>query len=155
KHNDDWAFGAPDLIFKTSEPYEIAGNGIDEYRCFVVPSGLTETRYIQALEVRPGNNKIVHHVRVFADLTGKARELDAADPKPGFDCSLNMGAQFKRIGLGGWAPGNVPERHPDDIGRVFPKNSDVVMEVHYHRNGKREADQSSLGIWLHKDTPRH
>jgi len=121
----------------------------------VIPSGLVDTRYIQALEVRPGNRKIVHHVRVFADLTGKARELDEADPKAGFDCSRNMASPFKRIGLGGWAPGLIPDRHSEEVGRVFPKNADVVMEVHYHKNGLQQKDRSTIGIWLHEDTPRY
>lgn len=154
-YSDDWAFGKPDLILTPGEEYELAGNGVDEYRCFVMPSGLDETRYIQALEVRPGNRKIVHHVRGFADITGAARRLDAADPKPGFDCSLGMAAPYKRIGIGGWAPGVVPERQPDDIGVFLPGRSDVVIEVHYHRNGLKEKDRSSLGIWLHAGKPKH
>ena len=79
-YNDGWAFGEPDLIFKPTEAFTLSGNGADEYRCFVVPSGLTEDRYIRGMEVRPGNRKIVHHVRTFADLSGQARKLDAADP---------------------------------------------------------------------------
>lgn len=153
--SDDWAFGKPDLILKPAAAFELSANGVDEYRCFVMPSGLDDVRYIQAMEVRPGNRKVVHHVRAFADTTGKARELDGKDGKPGFDCSLNMTAAFKRIGIGGWAPGLVPEKNADDIGTYFPAKSDVVMEVHYHRNGLKESDQSTLGIWLHKNTPKH
>ncbi|MBL8228897.1 MAG: hypothetical protein JNL98_10485 [Bryobacterales bacterium] len=155
KYNEDWALGKPDLIFGPSEPFELAGNGADEYRCFVVPAGLEDARYIKAMEVRPGNRKIVHHVRVFADITGQAREADAADPKPGFDCSLGMTSPYKRISIGGWAPGMTPEPLPDDIGVYFPKGSDVVMEVHYHRNGLRQSDRSSLGVYLHKHTPKN
>lgn len=154
-YTDDWAFGKPDMELTPDAGYELAGNGVDEYRCFVMPSTLTETRYIQAMEVRPGNRKVVHHVRVFADLTGKARELDAADEKGGFDCSLSMTAPFKRIGIGGWAPGMIPEKQVEDIGTFLPGKADIVMEVHYHRTGLKEADRSSLGIWLHKETPKH
>jgi hypothetical protein len=155
KYNDDWALGKPDLVYTPAESFELAGNGVDEYRCFVIPSGLADTRYIKAMEVRPGNRKIVHHVRVFADITGRAREADAADPKPGFDCSLGMTTAYKRIAIGGWAPGMTPEPLPDDIGVFFPRGSDVVMEVHYHRNGLRESDRSSLGVYLHAHTPKN
>lgn len=155
KYSDDWAFGKPDLVLTPDESFELSGNGIDEYRCFVIPSGMDEVRYIQAMEVRPGNRKIVHHVRAFADTTGKARQLDEADPKAGFDCSLNMTAAFKRIGIGGWAPGMVPEKKPAAIGVYMPAKADVVMEVHYHKNGLKESDRSSLGIWFHKETPKH
>lgn len=155
QHSDDWALGKPDLVFTPTQSFELGGSGVDEYRCFVVPSGLEENRFIKAMEVRPGNRKIVHHVRVFADNTGKARQMDEADPKAGFDCSLNMTAPFKRIGIGGWAPGMFPEPLPNDIGVFFPKGSDVVMEVHYHRNGLKETDQSTLGVYLHPHTPKN
>jgi len=153
QYNDDWAFGKPDLVLTPDADFELAGSGVDEYRCFVLPTGLNETRYIQAMEVRPGNRKVVHHVRAFAEVTGKARELDAADPKPGFDCGLSMIAPYKRIGVGGWAPGMIPDKHPDHIGTFLPGKSDIVMEVHYHRNGLKQMDRSTLGIWLHKDKP--
>lgn len=153
--NDDWSFGPPDLVLETEAEYELVGNGVDEYRCFVMPSGIDGDRYIQAMEVRPGNRRVVHHVRAFADLTGKARQMDAADPKPGFDCSLNMAAPFKRVSVGGWAPGMIPEKQPDQIGTLLPGKADIVMEVHYHRNGRKEADRSSLGFYLHKHTPQH
>ena len=152
-YNDDWAFGKPDMVFTPSEQFELASSGVDEYRCFVIPSGLTEDKYIRGIEVRPGNRKIVHHVRVFADPTGQARKLDEADPAAGFDCSLGMTQAYKRISIGGWAPGMTPEMFDADLGRVFPKNTDVVMEVHYHKNGIKQKDQSSLGLWLHASEP--
>jgi hypothetical protein len=155
KYSDDWALGKPDLILTPDDSFELAGSGVDEYRCFVMPTGIDQVRFIQAMEVRPGNRKIVHHVRAFADTTGKAREMDAADPKAGFDCSLNMTAVFKRVSVGGWAPGMIPEKHSADIGTFLPAKADIVMEVHYHRNGLKETDRSSLGIYLHQHTPKH
>lgn len=151
---DEWAFGPPDLVLTPDADFQVEGNGVDQYRCFVLP-GVPETRYIQAMEVRPGNRQVVHHVRVFADATGKARELDAADPKAGFDCGLSMIAPYKRVSLGGWAPGMTPEKSPDAIGVLFPAKADVVMEVHYHRNGLKQSDRSTLGIYLHKEKPTH
>lgn len=153
--NDGWALGPPDLSYKMPEPFTLAGNGVDVYRCFVVPSGLTEDKYIRGMEVRPGNRKIVHHVRTFADTTGQARKLDEADPAPGFDCSLGMTQAYKRIAIGGWAPGLVTDLRAEDTGALFPKSSDVVIEVHYHKNGLTEMDQSELGIYLNKVPVKH
>lgn len=153
--NDGWALGPPDLSYKMPEPFTLAGNGVDVYRCFVVPSGLTEDKYIRGMEVRPGNRKIVHHVRTFADTTGQARKLDEADPAPGFDCSLGMTQAYKRIAIGGWAPGLITDLRAEDTGALFPKSSDVVIEVHYHKNGLTEMDQSELGIYLNKVPVKH
>ena len=155
KYNDDWKFGKPDLIYTPEAPFELTSSGADEYRCFVVPSGLADNRYIRAMEVRPGNRKVVHHVRVFADMTGQARKLDDADPKSGFDCSLGMASPYKRIGIGGWAPGLTPELADADTGTFFPKGSDVVIEIHYHKNGLAEKDRSTLGVWLQPGEVKH
>jgi hypothetical protein len=153
--NDDWSFGPPDLVLTPEGDFEVSGKGIDQYRCFVMPSGLHEVRYIQAMEVKPGNRKVVHHVRAFADITGQAKKLDASDPKPGFDCGLSMIAPYKRISIGGWAPGMVPEKLPETIGVYLPADADIVMEVHYHRNGLKQTDRSSLGIYLHQVAPKN
>ena len=45
-----------------SEPYKIGASGPDEYRVFVIPSGLTEGRWIAAADFKPGNMKVVHHI---------------------------------------------------------------------------------------------
>ena len=153
--NDGWSLGPPDLSYKMPEPFTLTGNGVDVYRCFVIPSGLTEDKFIRGMEVRPGNRKIVHHVRTFADTTGQARKLDEADPAPGFDCSLGMTQAYKRITIGGWAPGLVTDLRAEDTGAIFPKGSDVVIEVHYHKNGLTEKDQSELGIYLNKVPVKH
>jgi SAM-dependent methyltransferase len=38
--------------------------GPDIYRCFVIPTCLVENRYISAIEYRPGNRRVVHHMLV-------------------------------------------------------------------------------------------
>jgi len=44
----------------------------DEYRCFLLDSGLTAPRFITGYEVTPGNAAIVHHVLVFTVDAAKA-----------------------------------------------------------------------------------
>jgi hypothetical protein len=39
---------------------------------------------------------------------------------------------------------------PDGIGNELPANSRIVMEVHYHKNGKPQTDRTRLGIWFAK-----
>ena len=48
--------------------------------------------------------------------------------------------------LGGWAPGNEPSRLPEGIGRSLPRKADVIMQVHYHPDGKPETDRSRIGL---------
>ena len=149
KFPEGWTLGTPDLVLEPDEDYTLAAEGPDLYRCFVVPTKLTEDHYIRAIEVRPGNRKVVHHVIVHFDTTGKARELAAQDPGPGYTSFGGIG--FRSGGmLGGWAPGNFPSFLPDGIGRFLPKNADLVLQVHYHRSGKVETDRTKVALYFAK-----
>ena len=149
QYSEDWVLGTPDAVITPDTSFELEASGVDEYRCFVVPTSYPEDRTIQAVEVRPGNRKVVHHVLIYSDVTGKARQLDAADSRPGFRCFGGLGF-LPQTGLGGWAPGGGVGRLPDDVGRFLAKGADVVMQVHYHKSGKPETDRSSLGFYFNR-----
>jgi hypothetical protein len=149
KFPEGWTLGKPDVVLEPDEDYTLAAEGGDLYRCFVIPTKLMEDHYISALEVRPGNRKIVHHVIVHFDTTGRARELDAQDPGPGYTSFGGVG--FKSSGMiGGWAPGNFPSLLPKGIGRFLPGNADLVVQVHYHRSGKVETDRTKVAVYFCK-----
>jgi hypothetical protein len=142
---DDWALGTPDLVIETAEDFPIPASGPDIYRCFVIPTDLPRDVYISAIEYRPGNRRVVHHMLSYVDLTGEGRKRDAKDPGPGYECF--SGPEVEVHGdLGGWAPGNEPSRLPEGIGRSLPKGSDVIIQVHYHPSGKPETDRSRIGL---------
>lgn len=146
---EGWSLGPPDVILDQDEDFTLEAEGPDLYRCFVIPSKLAEDHYIRAIEVHPGNRKVVHHVIVHYDTTGRARELDAQDPGPGYTSFGGVG--FRSSGMiGGWAPGNYPSFLPDGVGRLLPPNADLVLQVHYHRSGKVEKDRTKVGLYFTK-----
>ncbi len=142
---EDWVLGTPDLIVQPAEEFSIPAEGQDIYRCFVVPTNLPKDVYLTAIEYQPGNRKVVHHMLAFVDTSGKAREKDAQEPGPGYTCFSGPGVEIHGD-LGGWAPGNEPSRLPDGIGRAMPKGADVIIQVHYHPDGKPETDRSRIGL---------
>lgn len=147
--SDGWTLGKPDLVLEPDEAYTLGAEGPDLYRCFVVPTKLAEDHYVRAIEVQPGNRKVVHHVIVHIDTTGRARELDAADPGPGYTSFGGVG--FRSGGtVGGWAPGNFASFLPDGIGKFLPRNADLVLQVHYHRSGKVETDRTKVALYFTK-----
>ena len=151
-----WPLGEPDLVLTPAEPYTIGPEGEDEFRVFVVPSGLTEGRWISAIDYRPGNAKVVHHVLGAFDTTGRARVLDQAEPGVGYKTfsgfgNLPGGLPFVPAGgLSGWAPGKSPRPLPVGVGRFLPAGSDVLLQVHYHRTGKPERDATSVALYFSK-----
>lgn len=149
KFSNDWQLGHPDAVYQASEDYHIPADGPDIYRCFVIPSDAAEDRYVSAIDVRPGNRAVVHHVIAYLDTTGKARELDAADPGPGYTSYGGIGVRAAGA-LGGWAPGITSHRLPDGEGVELPKGADIVLQVHYHPSGKPETDRTQLALYFAK-----
>ncbi len=151
KFAEGWTLGEPDLVLEPEEDYELTAEGRDVYRCFVIPTNFKEDHYISAVEMRPGNRRVVHHVIAHIDTMGRARELDAKDPGPGY--STFGGVGFKSNGsVGGWAPGNFPSRLPSGLGIPIPKEADLVLQVHYNKTGKPEKDRTRVGLYFAKGT---
>jgi mono/diheme cytochrome c family protein len=148
--SDEWKLGTPDLVLEMPADFEVPAEGPDIYRCFVIPTSLGEDRYISAIEYRPGNRRVVHHMLGYVDTTGEGRKRDEADLGPGYLCS-GGGPGIKPQGdLGGWALGNEPSVLPEGVGRPLPKGSEVVLQVHYHPRGKPDVDRSRIGIHFNK-----
>jgi len=152
---EGWHLGKPDLIVEMPVAYEVPASGPDIYRNFVVPTNLTDDRWVRAIEFRPGARKAVHHALFGYDTTGQVRKLDAADDQPGY--STTMGGNFTNSAnspsLGGWAVGNVPEFLPEEFALSLPKGADLVLQMHFHPTGKPETEKSVIGIYFSKKAP--
>ena len=59
---EGWSIGQPDVVLTMTEEFKVSANGSDEYIYFAIPTRFTEDKYIQAIEIRPGNRRAVHHV---------------------------------------------------------------------------------------------
>ena len=145
KFADDWQLGTPDLIVDTGMDFQVPASGGDIYRCFVVPTKLDKDEYVTAIEYRPGNRRVVHHLLTYVDVSGEARKRDQADPGPGYSCFSGPGEPVHGD-LGGWAPGIQPSGLPEGIGRSLPRGGDIIVQVHYHPNGKAETDRTRIGL---------
>ena len=129
-----------------------------------MPTDLPEDKFVVAFEVKPGNPRIVHHTLNFIDTTGQGRKMEQAgqekeknkleaefDRGPGYSVAMGVGF-FPQGGLGGWAPGQLPHQLPQGYGFKLPKGSDVVVQCHYHRNGRIEHDRLRIGLYFAKNT---
>jgi hypothetical protein len=150
--SDTWQGGTPDTVVRLAEAFPVPADGPDVYRCFVIPLNWSEDRWVNRVEFRPGARQVVHHALFFLDTTGKARKLDAEDPGPGYRRFSGVGF-IPAGGLGGWAPGANVRQLPDGVGYFVPKGADLVIQMHYHPDGKKELDQPSLGITFMKEPP--
>jgi hypothetical protein len=142
----DWPLGEPDLVLTMPEPYTLGAEGRDEHRVFVIPTGLTEGKWVAAVDFKPGNPKVVHHVLTAFDLRGEAQKRDADDPAPGYKVFGGFGVAISG-NLGGWAPGKRARPLPPGVARYLPAGADVLLQVHYHKSGKPETDATRIGLY--------
>lgn len=145
----DWPLGPPDLILTMDQPYTLDAQGSDEFRVFVLGTSLPEDRWIRAVDFKPGNRKVVHHVIAGIDSSGTARKLDAKDEKPGYEAVGGFGDGVPLRGfLPIWTPGSRARYQPDGSGYLLPKKADLLIQMHYHKSGKPETDSTQVGLYL-------
>ena len=152
RSSSKWRLGEPDLVLSMAEPFQVPADGDDIYRYFVIPTGFAEDKVVTALEFSPGDAKVVHHANYLMDYSGAARAEDAKDDEPGFSV-FGTGAflDYNAWGIGGWAPGVEPYVLDKGLGMWLPKGGDLVLEVHYHLNGKATTDRSEVGFYIARE----
>jgi mono/diheme cytochrome c family protein len=136
---DGWTIGKPDAVFTMTEDFKVPAEGTIPYQYIRVPTHLTEDRWIQALEIRPGNRAVVHHVIANAQPAGGA----AGDEQtPG------------RIGLGGVTPNKPGVVYEPGVARRLPANSEIILQIHYTTMGVEATDRTSIGVIYVKEPPK-
>ena len=147
---DGSLIGQPDLVLEFEEAFVHQGNNEDHYRYFVLPTGLTEDKIIKAIELRPGNSKIVHHALFFEDTEGIAASFDAQTPEYGFEGfgGFDNSQVINYDQYPGYVPGTKPIFYPDGLGQKLSANSDLVVQMHYAPWPVDETDKSSINIFF-------
>jgi len=139
-----WQLGKPDLEVETATEFDVPAEGEDLYRCFAIPAPLERSEYVRAIDIKPGNPKVVHHALLFQDTTGTARKRDTGS---GYSCFGTPGFLPAR-GLSGWTPGGLPFETPADMPETLYAGADLVLQVHYHPIGKPETDRTRVGFYF-------
>jgi mono/diheme cytochrome c family protein len=153
---DGWRLGQPDLILEMPLAFSLPASGPDVFRNFIIPTGLTEDKWVRGIEFRPSARKVVHHA-IFAQVPGgRLSARDGADGRPGFGGMESVGVVNSRgdsRGLGGWAVGGTPRMFPEGIATKLPKGSDFLLQMHFHLSGKPETEKSLVGIYFADRAP--
>jgi hypothetical protein len=159
-----WSIGTPDVVFEMPEEYKVPADGVIQYEYFYIPTNFTEPKWVQAIEVRPGNREVVHHVLV----NYKARpDLQRA-------AALKFNDEQQRLPRG--APGSHPVNREDKVPirliatyapgtnpQVFRPGMAIRLEpggvielqMHYTATGEAATDRTKVGLIFSKDpSPR-
>jgi hypothetical protein len=131
----------PDLILRAPAWTHKAGQNDAWYKP-VVESGLTEERWVRAIEVRPGSvkgRKITHHVVVRL----QQEETDPLAVNPD-DPDNRLGGTFME-----WAVGKQGEVMRPNSGKLLRPGAKFNFDIHYSNGGEDITDSAELGIYFY------
>ena len=130
--DDGWTIGQPDVVLTMQEPYVVPAEGTVEYLYFEIPTNFSEDKWVQSLEIRPGNRAVVHHVIASAH--------DPSTPPGG------LRRVTGETQLGGYTPNRTGVFFPPGIAKRIKAGSKIVLQMHYTPNGEATLDRTSIGF---------
>ncbi len=135
---DRWHIGKPDLIVSMPKEFTVKPEQADWWGNFYADSGLTEDRYIKAVEAKPspGAARVVHHaVQTLV-----------------YDEGADPGGVLVE-----YAVGKNGDVFPDGAGKLMKAGARVRFNMHYHAIGQPVTDRTSVGIVFYPKgyTPKH
>jgi Flp pilus assembly protein TadD len=153
---DGWQLGKPDLVLTSPKPWTMPASSVDLYRNFVFPVPIDKVKYVRAVEIRPGNTRVVHHANVLIDRKQSLRKRDGEDGEPGFpgmDVALESDAFEPDSHFIYWKPGAVVWSEPEGLSWELDPGTDLILNMHMQATGKAEVVQPSLGIYFTDSPP--
>jgi tetratricopeptide (TPR) repeat protein/mono/diheme cytochrome c family protein len=145
-----WQLGEPDLILKAAKPFALPASSGDQYWNFILPVPIQGTRWVKAVEIRPGDKRLVHHANILVDRLGVAGQMEKKPGEgfPGMDLQIESEAFDPDSHFLFWKPGSAPYVEPDGLALRLDKGSDLVLNTHFQPSGKPEMVQPSVGIYF-------
>ena len=127
--------GPPDLIIR-SPSFTVLAQAQDKWFKPISDTGLTEPRWVRAIEIRPltvKGRRVVHHAMAYLQ----------QDEGPGANNGLGPGTFME------WSVGKQGELMRSDSGRLMLPGSKIQWEVHLHAVGEEITDAVELGVYFY------
>jgi hypothetical protein len=156
---EGWGIPAPNVVLTLPKPFSVPASGVIDYQYAIVPTGFSEDKWVQMLEVRPTDRAVVHHIIAYLREPGSNYFKDQKPgvfftaPPPKADEKTDTSALPSDF-LVGYAPGQPAEILNPGEGKLIKAGSDIVFEVHYTPNGRPTTDQTRLGLVFAKSPPK-
>jgi hypothetical protein len=138
QYAEGWTIGTPDAVFRMTEPFQVPADGTIPYQYIRIPTNLTEDRWIAAIEFKPGDRRVVHHIIASSQPAGGSARDERA---PG------------RTGLGGITPNKPGVTFPPGVARLLRASSDIILQMHYTTIGEPTSDVTSVAVRWAKTAP--
>lgn len=147
----------PDYVFEMPV-VQVAAEGELPNEYYWVKNPFKEDKFVSALELRPGNRGVVHHIRVdVVDLPesctvvdGKLKKLDGGVCKEPGGANDVVTTQGDRFYLAAYVPGRELDRKAPGTAKRISGQHWIRFNMHYQPSGAPTTDQSRLGVWFAK-----
>jgi tetratricopeptide (TPR) repeat protein len=150
KFVEGWRLGKPDRILTATKPFTLPPSGIDTYWNFIFPVPIERTRWVKAIEIRPGDKRYVHHANILVDRAEESRQRET-QPGAGFGgMEIRIESQVfdPDSHLLFWKPGTIPAPEPEGMALRLDKGTDLILNTHLQPSGKPEVIQPSIGLYF-------
>jgi Flp pilus assembly protein TadD len=146
-----WQLGPPDMIVEAKQGFTLPASGTNVYWNFIVTPPVGKTRYVRAMEIRPGDKRIVHHANVVIDRSHWAREQEKTPGAgfPGMELTVRRSVFDPDDGhFLFWKPGGAAYVEPDGLAWQLNPGDDLVLNTHLRPSGKTELVRPSIGLYF-------
>lgn len=158
-----WSIGTPDVVFEMPEEYHVPADDVVQYEYFYIPTNFSEPKWVQAIEVRPGNRNVVHHVLVRYKAKPNAPRSPVLKLNPEISTLPKSapGLRPQRADnipsrlLATYAPGTNPQVFRPGTALRLEPGGVLELQMHYTSAGQDETDRTRVGMIFSKDpSPR-
>jgi Tfp pilus assembly protein PilF len=150
RFNTGWQLGKPDLILHADSSYEVPASGSDVYWNFIFRPPVATTCWIKAIEIHPGERRLVHHANLIVDRSQSARRQEKS-PGSGFP-GMELQIESESFDPDGhfffWKPGTILEPEPHDMALRLDPGNDLILNTHLQPSGRPEKIQPTIGIYF-------
>ena len=145
---EGWQLGTPDQVVKMPRPYHLPPGGEDIVRNFVIPFSAKKRLFVNAIEFRPGNPRVVRHAFAWFESTGATRGFDARDMEPGSEgMPRGVDAVHPDSHLLVWTPGMKAERNEERAPWRLESRLDLILQLHMVPSDDPEIIEAELGLY--------
>lgn len=130
---EGWQLGPPDLILEAPEAHTVPASGPDVYWNFIFTATNKTSRWVRAIEIRPGNARLLHHANLYVDRAHSARQQEKSPGAgfPGMDPIIERSIFEPDDGhFLYWKPGNIPYSERDGLAWRLDPGNDLVLNAH-------------------------
>ena len=156
-YKSDWQLGPPDLILEVESPMQVPASGTDLFRNFILPFPLKESKWVRAMEIKPGTPRVVHHANLIIDRAETLRRTHLHDWQQGIagmDVVVDAGEGFDPDGhFLDWKSDSSALVEPAGMAWRLDPGNDLVLNMHLKPTGKVETIRARIGLYFTPDAP--